>query len=109
MIRNNAMMENTTVQQVCRSRRFSGLYIDIFQEIIQSAKTNREISAAFGYSEKSDAIISHSRKVMRKLLYLENLPVRQYQQRIIYPRQYRFWWAELFNKHKPSLLLFCQH
>lgn len=102
-------MSNTYIQQVYRSRRFSGLYIDIFQEIIQSAKTNREISAAFGYSEKSDTIIIHSRKVMRKLLCLENLPLRQYQHRVIYPRQYRFWWTELFNKHKPSLLLFSKY
>jgi hypothetical protein len=87
-----------------KTKSFSTLYIKIFEQILLG-KTNREISRMFGYSLKSHVVVDHSRQVMYKLLSLENLSKKDYEQQVIYPRKYLFWWKMLLDKHMIELLI----
>ena len=86
-----------------KTKGFSTLHIDIFTYIL-SGKTNREINIMLGYTARSHAVVDHSRKVMYKLLALENLCKKDYTCRVIHPRDYQFWWKKLFDKHQAALL-----
>ncbi|TWR25230.1 hypothetical protein FPZ43_17320 [Mucilaginibacter pallidiroseus] len=86
-----------------KTKGFSTLHIDIFRYILVG-KTNREINAMLGYTERSHAVVDHSRKVMYKLLAIENLCKRDYTDRVVYPREYQFWWKKLFDKHLEYLM-----
>lgn len=85
------------------TRGFSTLHIEIFEQILVSGKTNRDLSEQFGYTRKSHCVVDHSRKVMYKLLALENLTKSEYRDRTIYPRTYKFWWMKLLNTHRKTL------
>lgn len=86
-----------------KTKGFSTLHIQIFMMILLG-KTNKEINSLFGYTQRSHAVVDHSRKVMFKLLALENLPKRQSSEQVVYPRNYQFWWKKLFDKHQKTLL-----
>jgi hypothetical protein len=86
------------------TRGFSTLHIEIFEQILVSGKTNRELSTEFGYTRKSHCVVDHSRKVMYKVLALENLTKAEYKDRIVYPRIYKFWWMKLLNTHRETLM-----
>jgi hypothetical protein len=86
-----------------KTKGFSTHHIDIFNWILRG-KTNREINMMLGYTKRSHAVVDHSRKVMYKLLALEELCKKDYKDRVIYPRNYQFWWKKLFDKHMQTLL-----
>ncbi len=86
-----------------KTKGFSTLHIDIFNMILVG-KTNREINSLLGYTQRSHAVVDHSRKVMYKLLAMENLAKREYADRVVYPRSYQFWWKKIFDKHYKDLL-----
>lgn len=86
-----------------KTKGFSTHHIDIFSYILLG-KTNREINLMLGYTRRSHAVVDHSRKVMYKLLALEELCRRDHHDRVTYPRQYQFWWKKLLDKHMPALL-----
>lgn len=86
-----------------KTKGFSTHHIDIFNMILLG-KTNREINMLLGYSRRSHAVVDHSRKVMYKLLALEDMPRKENEPRIIYPRKYQFWWKKLLQKHMQTLL-----
>jgi hypothetical protein len=73
---NNTWQANKTMcdtRPLIKTRKFSTLHIEIFEQLLVSGKTNRDLNLQFGYTEKSHSIIDHSRKVMYKLLSYENL------------------------------------
>jgi hypothetical protein len=86
-----------------KTKGFSTHHIDIFGYILLG-KTNREINLMLGYTKRSHAVVDHSRKVMYKLLALEELCRKDNKNRVTYPRQYQFWWKKLLDKHMPMLL-----
>lgn len=86
-----------------KTKGFSTLHIQIFMMILVG-KTNREINSIFGYTQRSHAVVDHSRKVMFKLLAMENLPKRENSEQVVYPRNYQFWWKKIFDKHHKDLL-----
>jgi hypothetical protein len=86
-----------------KTKGFSTHHIDIFKYILLG-KTNREINVTLGYTKRSHAVVDHSRKVMYKLLALEELCRKDNKNRITYPRQYQFWWKKLLDKHMQTLL-----
>jgi hypothetical protein len=86
-----------------KTKGFSTHHIDIFKLILRG-NTNREINRMLGYSKRSHAVVDHSRKVMYKLLALEELCRKDYEERIVYPRKYQFWWKKLLDKHMLTLL-----
>jgi len=86
-----------------KTKGFSTYHIAIF-ELILLRKTNREINQMMAYSKRSHAVVDHSRKVMYKLLALENLSKKDYSKEVIYPRNYCFWWRKLLSKHQNTLL-----
>ncbi|WP_374950434.1 hypothetical protein [Mucilaginibacter sp.] len=86
-----------------KTKGFSTLDVDIFNYILLG-KTNREINSTLGYSERSHAVVDHSRKVMYKLLAMESLCKKDYEDRVVHPRNYQFWWKKLFDKHHKALL-----
>ncbi|OOQ60842.1 hypothetical protein [Mucilaginibacter pedocola] len=86
-----------------KTKGFSTLHIQIFMMILVG-KTNREINSIFGYTQRSHAVVDHSRKVMFKLLAMENLPKRENLEQVVYPRNYQFWWKKIFDKHHKDLL-----
>jgi hypothetical protein len=88
---------------ILKTRGFSILHIEIFEQVL-NRKTNREINCMFGYTKKSHTIVDHSRKVMYKLLAMENVSKKDYIEYIVYPREYCFWWKKLLEKHKSALL-----
>ncbi|MBD1395329.1 hypothetical protein [Mucilaginibacter glaciei] len=88
---------------ILKTKGFSTLHIDIFNFILMG-KTNREINMMVGYSERSHAVVDHSRKVMYKLLALEELCKKDYTVRVVYPRNYQFWWKKIFSKHHDALM-----
>ncbi|MBK0380467.1 hypothetical protein [Mucilaginibacter segetis] len=92
-----------TTRPNLKTRRFSTLHIEIFEYILLG-KTNRELNRMLGYTRRSHAVVDHSRKVMFKLLALENLSRRDFTDRIVYPRKYQFWWKKLLDKNKAALL-----
>lgn len=85
-----------------KTRAFSTHHIVIFEYILLK-KTNREIGRMLGYSCYSHVVVDHSRKVMYKLLALENLTKKEYLIFVKYPREYCFWWKKLLEKHKTAL------
>ncbi len=87
-----------------RTKKFSTLHIEIFEQILYSGKTNWDINRTYGYTQKSHCVVDHSRKVMYKLLALENLSKEEYREQVVYPRTYHFWWKRLLHKHKVALL-----
>ena len=91
-------------QPYLRTRRFSTLHIEIFEQILISGKTNRALNQQFGYTKYSHCVVDHSRKVMYKLLTMENLTRAGYHDRIVNPRLYKFWWKHLLDKHKEALM-----
>ena len=91
-------------QPYLRTRRFSTLHIEIFEQILISGKTNRALDQQFGYTQYSHCVVDHSRKVMYKLLTMENLTRAAYHDHIVYPRIYKFWWKHLLDKHKGELM-----
>ena len=86
-----------------KTKGFSTYHIAIF-ELILLKKTNREINQMMGYSKCSHAVVDHSRKVMYKMLALENLSKKDYSKQVIYPRNYCFWWRKLLLKHQNALM-----
>jgi hypothetical protein len=93
-------MKNTIAitRPALKTRGFSTHHIDIFNFILLG-KTNREINVMLGYTRHSHTVVDHSRKVMYKLLALEELCRRDHQVYVVYPRKYQFWWKKLLNKH----------
>ena len=87
-----------------KTKQFSTLHIEIFEQLLTSGKTNRDLNRQFGYTKRSHCIVDHSRKVMYKLLILENLKRDENMDRVIFPREYKFWWKRLLDKHRPALL-----
>ena len=86
-----------------RTKQFSTLHIEIFEQILYSGKTNQQLNLAFGYTLKSHCVVDHSRKVMHKLLVLEVLKREDYKEQLTFPRIYHLFWKRLFNKHKKRL------
>ncbi|HEK19897.1 MULTISPECIES: hypothetical protein [unclassified Mucilaginibacter] len=86
-----------------KTKGFSTHHIDIFN-LILLGKTNREINQALGYTKRSHAVVDHSRRVMYKLLALEELGRKDHHDRVVYPRNYQFWWKKLLDKHMGILL-----
>lgn len=87
-----------------KTKGFSTLHLQIFEYIL-IGKTNREINRMLGYTTRSHAVVDHSRKVMYKLLAMEDLHKADFTERVIYPRKFQFWWKKLLNKHKAELQL----
>ncbi|RFZ90309.1 hypothetical protein D0C36_21155 [Mucilaginibacter conchicola] len=99
-------MKNTafvSTRPTLKTKGFSTHHIDIFN-LILLGKTNREINQVLGYTKRSHAVVDHSRKVMYKLLALEELCRRDNLDRVVYPRNYQFWWKKLLDKHMEMLL-----
>jgi len=86
-----------------KTKGFSTLHLQIFEYIL-IGKTNREINRILGYTERSHAVVDHSRKVMHKLLAMEDLHKADFKDRVVYPRKFQFWWKKLLDKHKTGLL-----
>jgi hypothetical protein len=93
----------TSTRPNLKTKGFSTLHVEIFM-LILVGKTNKEINDIFGYTPRSHAVVDHSRKVMFKLLALENLSKREYSEQVVYPRNYQFWWKKLFDKHQKALM-----
>ena len=87
-----------------KTRQFSTLHIEIFEQILVSGKTNWELNKQFGYTKRSHCIVDHSRKVMYKLLACEKLNRVENMEKVICPRIYKFWWKRMLNKHRQALL-----
>ena len=86
-----------------RTKQFSTLHIEIFEQILVSGKTNWELNKQFGYTKRSHCIVDHSRRVMYKLLVFEKLTREENMEKVIYPRVYKFWWKRLLDNHKEAL------
>ncbi|WP_184550496.1 hypothetical protein [Mucilaginibacter sp. FT3.2] len=97
-------MEKKTSRPNLKTKQFSTLHIEIFEQLLVSGKTNWDLNRQFGYTKKSHSVVDHSRKVMYKLLILENLKREENLDKVIYPRLYKFWWKRLLDKNKPALL-----
>lgn len=100
-------MQNTytlaeTSRPFLKTKKFSKLHIEIFEHILQG-KTNRDINKIYGYSQRSHAVVDHSRKVMYKLLAMENLLKRDHTEKIVFPRRYCFWWNKMLTQHYAEL------
>ena len=63
-----------------KTKGFSTLHLQIFEYIL-IGKTNREINRILGYTERSHAVVDHSRKVMHKLLAMEDLHKADFKER----------------------------
>lgn len=85
-----------------KTKGFSTYHIYIF-ELMLLKKTNKEINEMLGYTKRSHAIVDLSRKVMCKLLAMENLSKKDHGKYIVYPRDYCFWWKKLIYKHQKGL------
>jgi len=86
-----------------KTKQFSTLHIEIFEQILISGKTNWELNKQFGYTKRSHCLVDHSRRVMYKLLALERLTRKENMEKVIYPRVYKFWWKRLLDNHKETL------
>jgi len=86
-----------------KTKQFSTLHIEIFEQILISGKTNWELNKQFGYTKRSHCLVDHSRRVMYKLLALERLTREENMEKVIYPRVYKFWWKRLLDNHKEAL------
>jgi DNA-binding NarL/FixJ family response regulator len=101
------MMKQDTLsvsRPLLKTKGFSTLHLQIFEYIL-IGKTNREINRILGYTERSHAVVDHSRKVMHKLLAMEDLHRADFTERVIYPRKFQFWWKKILDKHKTELQL----
>jgi len=87
-----------------KTKQFSTLHIEIFEQILTSGKTNWDLNKQFGYTKRSHCIVDHSRRVMFKLLAMEKLTREENMDKVIYPRVYKFWWKRLLDMHKDALL-----
>ncbi|WP_216846652.1 hypothetical protein [Mucilaginibacter sp. L196] len=94
----------TATRPNLKSKQFSTLHIEIFEQLLISGKTNWELNKQFGYTKRSHCIVDHSRKVMYKLLALEKLTREDNMEKVIYPRIYKFWWKRLLDNHRQALL-----
>jgi hypothetical protein len=97
----NAIPQHT-FRPLLKTKKFSLLHIELFEQILLG-RTNRDINQAYGYTMRSHTVVDHTRKVMYKLLCMENLPKREHDEKIIYPRRYCFWWKQLLEKHRGCL------
>jgi hypothetical protein len=95
----NEIMKNDTRPNL-KTKKFSTLHIEIFEQLLISGKTNRDLNIQFGYTRKSHCVVDHSRRVMYKLLMMEGLKREENMEQIIYPRIYKFWWRQLLDKHR---------
>ncbi|PAW95297.1 hypothetical protein CKK33_18035 [Mucilaginibacter sp. MD40] len=98
--KNNAI---AITRPTLKTKGFSTHHITIFSMILHG-KTNREINQLLGYTKRSHAVVDHSRKVMYKLLALEELCRKDHRAHVVYPRKYQFWWKKLLQKHMEVLL-----
>lgn len=94
---------NSANRPILKTKKFSTLHINIFEQILLG-KTNREISRMFGYTQRSHAVVDHSRKVMYKLLAMESLSRMEHREHIVFPRRYQFWWKKLLLSHRHDLM-----
>lgn len=99
----NVIAITETSRPFLRTKKFSKLHMEIFEHIMQG-KTNREINKIYGYSQRSHAVVDHSRKVMYKLLAMEGLSRKEHGEQVVFPRRYCFWWNKLYNQHRPELM-----
>ncbi len=99
----NAYVLTETSRPFLKTKKFSKLHIEIFEHILQG-KTNRDINKIYGYSQRSHAVVDHSRKVMYKLLAMDGLLKREHAEKITFPRRYCFWWNKILNQHYKDLL-----
>jgi len=88
-----------------KTRKFSTLHIEIFEQVIGSGKSNRMLNERYGYTLRSHKIVDHSRTVMLKLLALEGFCKREYMDRVTYPRTNDLWWKNLLCKHRKVLMM----
>lgn len=86
-----------------KTKQFSTLHIEIFEQLLISGKTNWDLNRQFGYTKRSHSVVDHSRKVMFKILVLENLKREEHIKQIAFPKKYKFWWKRLLDKHKTAL------
>lgn len=86
-----------------KTKKFSSLHVELFEQVLMG-KTNRDINHLYGYTQRSHAVVDHTRKVMYKLLAMENLSKREYADRVVYPRDYCFWWKKILETHREALL-----
>ena len=89
---------------VIKTRKFSTLQVELFEQILFSGRTNQDLNIQYGYTRRSHAVVDHSRKAMYKLLVFEDLSRSEYKERVTFPRQYAPWWTQLLNKHKERML-----
>ncbi|GAB3927843.1 hypothetical protein [Mucilaginibacter myungsuensis] len=99
---NEIMSIHSAARPLLKTKKFSNLHIELFEQILMG-KTNRDINKAYGYTQRSHAVVDHSRKVMYKLLALEGLCRRDNMDRVTYPRQYCFWWKKVLDTHNEAL------
>ncbi|RYE27365.1 MAG: hypothetical protein EOP45_01490 [Sphingobacteriaceae bacterium] len=92
-----------STKPLLKTKGFSTLHVEIFEQILLSYQTNRALNQKYGYSLGSHQVVDHSRKVMHKLLALESLKKLDHLDQVIYPRKHRFWWKRLLDKHKQIL------
>ena len=98
------ILEKKSTKPLLKTKGFSTLHLEIFEQILLTHQTNRVLNLKYGYSLISHQVVDHSRKVMHKLLSLENLKKSDHSEQIIYPRRHRFWWKKLLDKHKKILI-----
>jgi hypothetical protein len=97
-------VKKKSTRPLLRTKGFSTLHLEIFEQILYTGQTNRELNQRYGYSIRSHQVVDHSKKVMLKLLALENLKKSDHSEQIVYPRRHRFWWKKLLDKHKKTLI-----
>ncbi|RYE26636.1 MAG: hypothetical protein EOP45_03620 [Sphingobacteriaceae bacterium] len=93
-----------STRPLLKTRKFSTLHIEIFEQVICSGKSNRTLNKRFGYTLRSHKVVDHSKTVMLKLLAFEGLCKKDYMDRVIRPRANSFWWKNLFDKHRKVLM-----
>lgn len=96
--------EKKSTKPLLKTKGFSRLHLEIFEQILLSYQTNRALNQKYGYSPGSHQVVDHSRKVMYKLLSSESLKKSDHLDQVIYPRRHRFWWKRLLDKHKQTLI-----
>lgn len=94
---------NEAARPLLKTKKFSSLHIELFEQILLG-KTNRDINKAYGYTQRSHAVVDHTRKVMYKLLAMEGLCRKDYVDRVVYPREYVFWWKKVLDMHHQALM-----
>lgn len=102
MMQNGPAQNEGQYRPLLKTKRFSSLHIELFEQVLLG-KTNRDINEAYGYTRRSHAVVDHTRKVMYKLLAMESLCRKDNMERIVYPREYCFWWKKLLDSHRDNL------